>query len=484
MSWLEYNDPFSEDDGFDNMEEKIRYYQKIIRNSSIEKKELPNDEVLESLVDYCISAERYKEALEFCGIWLFDNPDSSDANHKKAIILSQLNKPDQAIKFVEKAIKLNPSERDYTMTKALILEQLGNISSGLEIIDSILASDPGNEEAMLKKAMIMQSASQFSEALKILSYLENIGFSPEEVFQEIANCYQMLSDFDSSAKYYIKAIELSPYDYLIWFNYGVMFGNKGAHYHAIECYQTVLAIKKDFYPALFNLANAYTSKSRIVEAIETYMLALKSKPDDIDTLFNLAGTYADNKQYFSAIEYYTKVISNDPINYLAYFGRGYCYDALDDYDNALIDFEITLKFTPDSKPCLLAKADLLFNIGKVKESLPIYLKVLELDPHNEHSIFDAAYIYYELGDFSSAIHYLESLLDVTISYSDGWYLLAKVHTKLGNEKKSIQAITEAIRLDATKYEEFLKDFKDLSNDFNSMLKKVDKALKPGKSFFR
>jgi tetratricopeptide (TPR) repeat protein len=271
MNWFEHNESFDDNDEFENMEEKIRYYQKIIRNSNKNRKDFPDILIIESLVDYCISVEKYSEALEFCNIWLFHNPNSYDAYHKLAVILSQLDKAHEALKNINISLEINPLNKDAYLTKAFIYEQIGKVNEGLAIIEEILKIEPGNEEVLFRKAMLLQSALKTNEALEILQYLENVEYLPSEVFQEIAHCYHLLYDYNKSAEYYEKAINLNPYDYLIWYNCGVMYGHKGANYKAIDCYKMVLALKEDFVPALFNLGNSYAVTARLIEAIEIYI---------------------------------------------------------------------------------------------------------------------------------------------------------------------------------------------------------------------
>ena len=477
MNWLEYNEPFEDDDGLGSLEEKVRHYQKIIRNPAKSKKEWPGVDIIETLVDYCLSTERYKDALEFCGIWLDYLPQSADAFHKRAVILYQLNNPKEALRSIEQANRFAPADKDILLTKALICDQMGNVKSGLEILDSILSSDPGNEDALFRKALLLQSSENYKEALKLLIYLENIEFNPEEIWQELANCYHNLGDFQSSESYYKKALSLKPFDYLIWYNLGVMYGSRGANYRAIDCYKNSLAIKSDFISSLFNLGNSYSAQGRLVEAIDAFQNLLEITPDDIDTMFNLGGAFADNKQYLSAIEYYTKVISLEPNYHQAYFGRGYCYDNLDDYENALKDYNFALNYLPDSIMLLQAKADLLYNSGNLKASLSVYLQALELSPYDEHSLFDVAQLYFELNDLENSELYVKKLIDTSYSYSDAWFLLAKINMSRNNEKKAFKCLIEAIKIDGTKYDEFITDFFQ-SGKFQELKNRLDKNIKP------
>lgn len=476
VNWLEYNESFDEDDNFANMEDKIKHYQRIIRNAAKNRKDWPGVDVIESMVDYCIATERFKEALEFCNIWLEYIPDTPDALHKRAVIYYQLNDPMDALHNINRAIRFAPADRDLLLTKALILEQFGNIQEGLQILNDFLSSEPGNEDALFKKSILLQSAGRYNEALEILKYLENIDFTPEEVWQELANCYQMLEDYKNSELYYNKSIAQKPFDYLIWYNFGVMYGNKGANYKAIDCYLNSLAIKDNFISALFNLGNTYSAQARIVEAIETYQTLLGYIPNDIDALFNLAGAFADNRQYLSAIETYTRVINLYPAYHQAYFGRGYCYDRLDNYEEALKDYNLSLRFLPDSMMVLQAKADLLYNSGKVKESLPVYLQALELSPYDEHCLFDAAQVYFELNDLENSEFFVNKLLDVSYSYADGWYLLGKINLKRFNERKAIKCFSESIKIDKSKYDEFSLEFSK-DSQYKDFKIKLDKNIK-------
>ncbi|GAB1371964.1 hypothetical protein MASR1M45_20260 [Candidatus Kapaibacterium sp.] len=483
MNFYDRHDSFFDDDNFDNMDEKIRYYQKILRSKNRSRLELPDENVIESIVDYCISVERYRDGLEFCNIWLVNNPESADAYLKSAVIYSQLNRSSDALKHINKALDIEPSMLEALLTKALILEQTGELNHGLAIIDKILAYEPGNEDVLFRKAMLLQSAFKTEEALDILIYLENVDYQPEEVYQEIAHCYHMLYEFNKSTEYYQKSLDINPFDYLIWYNMGVMYGHKGANYKSIDCYKMSLALKKDFTPALFNLGNAYSATSRLVEAISTYLELLTFAPGDIETMNNLAGTFADNKQYLSAIEYYTKVLNIDNTYHPAYFGRGFCYDALDNFEKALRDYDTALVFTPESKNILQQKADLLYNFGNVHSALECYIRALEIDPNDEHSIFDVAFIYYELGDYDNAEMFAERLIDLSYSYADAWYLLGKIYARRDNTRKSAKCLSEAISLDSSKFEDFENEFPALTNNYSKLNKIVQKNLKSGKGFF-
>ena len=66
-----------------------------------------------------------------------------------------------------------------------------------------------------------------------------------------------------------------PYQYIAWFNMGVLLRGLGQIDEAITAYQTARQLKPDFYQAAVNLGLAQEAKGLTEAAIQTWLAALQ-----------------------------------------------------------------------------------------------------------------------------------------------------------------------------------------------------------------
>ena len=108
------------------------------------------------------------------------------------------------------------------------------------------------------------------------------------------------------------------------YNLGVEASNNGNHKHATTLYSIALGYDMDFLSAFYNRGWSY------------YHLGYKKAIDDFNQVIRMNENYA-----------------------LAYNNRGLCYDKLNEYDLAIIDYEKSIELNPlDYRP--------YFNMGLTK----------------------------------------------------------------------------------------------------------------------
>jgi len=99
---------------------------------------------------------------------------------------------------------------------------------------------------------------------------------------------------------------------------------------------------------------------------------------------------------------------HEPNHYESFFGRGSCYDSLENFRKALTDYNKALSLCKDYAEIWYAKADLLYNMGRARESLLSYRMVTRLEPKNYEAWLDYGETLYELRYLKQALKSVRS----------------------------------------------------------------------------
>ena len=114
MNDFENLDFFSDDDSnsSEKMNRKNEELEKILKLEEEAKKNF-DAENLEQIINFYYENCEYEKALSYVNVLLDIYPYSTDAWHKKALILDSLGKFEEAIEYFDKAILLDPTDTKY-----------------------------------------------------------------------------------------------------------------------------------------------------------------------------------------------------------------------------------------------------------------------------------------------------------------------------------------------------------------------------------
>ena len=122
-------------------------------------------------------------------------------------------------------------------------------------------------------------------------------------------------------------------------------------------------------------------------------------------------------EFNKAIENFTKSIELKNDWEIPYFYRAVSYQALEEFDNAMIDYSKALSINDRMTDAYYNKAKIALSrkdipnpdINKAIEDLH---KALELDEKFVDALFAMAAAYKKLGDYHKSLEYLEKLLEI------------------------------------------------------------------------
>lgn len=240
-------------------------------------------------------------------------------------------------------------------------------------------------------------------------------------------------------------------------------------------FSTIL-IKK----AAFNiiLAEQAIELGQYEEAAKAYENALELIPDLDQLRLLIARTYFEMDRFEEALE----LLQNVPDSELT-------YDILNNLGAACIQIEAyeqgetylrrSLELEPTYASALKNLAVLCQEQDRTDEAVAFYEQYLTQQPFDTDTRYDFALYLTKVGNWQLAAEELRILTREVTDVANLYILLARVETKLGNDKAAIQAFRRAAQLtdpkqallwmDDTEFESLRKD-----NDFQALIKYYEK----------
>ena len=227
-------------DALNLIDEAKKYYLETLE---LDKK---NWQAIFNLYILYIKEKNYIEALPLINLVLAIKKDYQPALRDKALVLNYLNKPDEALKYIQKSIKLN--EIDYIASNIL-----GLIFLNMKLYDKAIP--------------------EFEKSIRInSSYISS--------YNNLSTCYSKKFDFESTERILLKALLINPEQLETINNIANVYSQKGEYDKAIDYYKKALKKSKDKSDILYNIGVAYFYKKDFKVGETFYKKAYELDPNN------------------------------------------------------------------------------------------------------------------------------------------------------------------------------------------------------------
>jgi predicted O-linked N-acetylglucosamine transferase (SPINDLY family) len=183
-------------------------------------------------------------------------PNFPDALHLRGAIAYQRGNLQQAVEWVERAIRADGNQAVFHNTLGQAQQALGDFAQAEGCYRRALTLDPGLAEAHYNLGNLLRATGNPADAVP---------------------CYQ-------------EALRLKPNYWKAYINLGLARKELEQFDEAIACYQTALRLNPQSALAWLNLGNVLYCQGRIAEAIEHYQRALSLDPQHAEARGNLLST--------------------------------------------------------------------------------------------------------------------------------------------------------------------------------------------------
>lgn len=278
------------------------------------------------------------------------------------------------IKFFKSAIEKNPKNDKAYISLYKTYEILGEKEKGAGTIKDAyekfgansevqkLYSDLNKDEITRKTELAMSyiKNDDYSHALQIYKQINPKGVN---TYFSIANCYKVLKQPKMAIESLKEAHELFPDNSDICYHLAVLFSEQNSPVTAREFLKKSIELDKNNIKAYKFMA--YLDNSEADKILDSCYESFK------------------NKDYNTTLNALTKGIEEFPTASSLYYYRGVVYEESGDDEKALKDYRISVKLAPDNITGYYKLGKILDKLGKEREAMEAYEKLLSIEPPME-----------------------------------------------------------------------------------------------------
>ena len=376
----------------------------------------------------------YKRALNIVNALIKKDEENSQYYIVRADIYSAQNKEKQAVKDLEKAVKLDNNNTAKLMLAEIYLTQ-------------------GNED---KAIVLLEEVSQENENLSAVIE-QNIGkiYTDSGNFDKAIEVYRRLAD-----KLYGKSKAI------ILMQLGDVLNKAGKYEEAGHVFEELTTLAPNDTINYYIAGKFYEYTKNYDKAEKMYLGALNINPTYAQTLKRLAVVYLLQDRAKDALKYINMIdeVEQDVDYYLL---KAECYSIDKDRKSAIKVLEEALKLNPTNTQVLAFLASLYEEEGNTERTMELIKKALEIEPDNHLFQNFLGYMYAEMGtNLDEALNLIEKALKQ--EPENGAYLdsLGWVYYKKKDYKKAYKYINEALK--------YMPDEKELLDHLNAVKKAMGK----------
>ncbi|MGA3207330.1 MAG: tetratricopeptide repeat protein [Syntrophales bacterium] len=175
--------------------------------------------------------------------------------------------------------------------------------------------------------------------------------------------------------------------------------------------------------------------------------ALKVTDHNSLAFCNRGVAYASLDNYRQAIGDYDKAIELDPKFAKAYDNRGAAYGSLGNYRKAIEDCSKAIELDPEFAKAYDNRGVAYASLGNNRQAIGDYDKAIELDPKFAKAFYSRGVAYYDLGNYKQAIGDYDKAIELDPKFAKAYDNRAAAYGSLGNYRKAIEDWSKAIELD-------------------------------------
>ncbi|MGB9893941.1 MAG: tetratricopeptide repeat protein, partial [Candidatus Saccharicenans sp.] len=221
-------------------------------------------------------------------------------------------KYDQAVQNLEKALSLESGIPQAQLLLSTCYNELGKKAEAKKILDEILKEDPNSVQALIGLANILIEEGRGQDVISLCKKALSIDERNTQAYTLIGEVYMARMEHAQARPYLEKAVEIQPKMTRNVLNLAVCLVGL-KEFEAAE--KLLKEILKDYpkYPLVYyHLGLMYEEQGRIEEACEAYSKEIENYPDHFRARFNLAKLLLKRGDLNGYLEQMEKVMKTAP----------------------------------------------------------------------------------------------------------------------------------------------------------------------------
>ncbi|MBD1140127.1 tetratricopeptide repeat protein [Pelagibacterales bacterium SAG-MED38] len=187
-----------------------------------------------------------------------------------------------------------------------------NFKKALSSIEKILIKNPNLEQNINLKGVILANLNQVIEARKCWFNAISINNSYFDPIYNLGDSYLKNKEHDEALKYFTKASELQPKNFIVHFRIGYLFMQKQNWDKALLYFNKSKDLNDKFPKTFFNIAIILNLLNKKKESILFFKSYIKLQPNDLEAYYSLGICYREIGDIQMAEETFLKAFKLNP----------------------------------------------------------------------------------------------------------------------------------------------------------------------------
>ena len=233
------------------------------------------DELLYNIGISFIQTGAYEEALTYLQKALKENPDHEPVLYDIAFCYEKVGDDPQAIEYYNKYLDIDPYSESAWYNLGIIYNRQEDYDKAIDAYDFALAIDANYSAAIFNKANALSAIERFPES--VAAYHDYLRIDPDSVDAHLylADCFFQMDDYENAGLYYDKTIRMEPKCSDGWFGAGLVMLINDRAADALPLLLKSLDINPDCAECWNALGKAHAALGNFREAKAAYQKALE-----------------------------------------------------------------------------------------------------------------------------------------------------------------------------------------------------------------
>ena len=295
--------------------------------------------------------------------------------HNLGNVLCELQRPEDAVVFYEKAAKLDPNDFDLLKNHGVTLAELGRFEEALACYEAALSTKLDPEVLNSCGALLVRmerpedGLDYFREAMRLEPFCFNAIYN-------LSGALQRLGQLDEAAILIRKALEKKP----------------------------------SSAAALTRLGEVLLEQKKYQEALAVFTKLKNEQPDNFDAQIALGRIWFELHDFGKALDAFDGAIRLNSRNARAFYNKGKTLAALECKEQAVEAYEQSIYLDPDAHHAYTNLGNLLRELGRLEDALNLHRIACDLDPSSPRPKNNIALVMKELGHLDAALESYDEAL--------------------------------------------------------------------------
>ena len=183
----------------------------------------------------------------------------------------------------------------------------------------------------------------------------------------------------------------------------------------------------------YNIAQVYVMMGRLDEGLEHYHNAIRMDPYYSEYHNEVGNILQEQQRYRAAIGHYEQAIEYSAPYPEVYFNKAVCHARLDELDDALKCFDISLELEPNHGERQALRADVLRELGRTEDALEGYYTAIALGYDSTALRVNRAVLHYNNGAYGLALSDMDHVIGLEADHGEHYENRAEIHRAMHQE---------------------------------------------------